>query len=311
MNCIVIGSLGFDYIMDFPGKFSDRIMMDKTHKISLSFLVDKLNKQFGGTAGNIAYSLKLLGIEPFILSSAGHDFGPYNEFLKNNLMETKYIKQVSDVVTGSYFVVTDQEDNQIGSFYGGATKYAHELDIPENLSQFVIVSSTTAEAMKMAVDQCIERKIKFMYDPAFQIGGLPVEDLKHGIENCQIFIGNDYEIALVEKKLNIEHEALIKMMPILITTLGASGSVIENKEQRIEIKPAKADLVLDPTGAGDAFRGGFMAGYLRGYDLQTCGQMGSIAAVYTVEKYGTMTHKFTKDEFISRYKQNYLAILNL
>ncbi len=311
MNCIVIGSLGFDYIMDFPGKFSDRIMMDKTHKISLSFLVDKLNKQFGGTAGNIAYSLKLLGVDPFILSSAGNDFGPYEEFLKKNLMETKYIKQVTDVVTGSYFVVTDQEDNQIGSFYGGAIKYAHELDIPDNLSDFVIISSTTPEAMNKAVNQCIQRKIKFMYDPAFQIGGLSIDDLKAGIAGCQIFIGNDYEIALVEKKFNIDHRTLVGMVQILITTLGASGSIIETKDEKIDIKPAKATEVLDPTGAGDAFRGGFMAGYLRGYDLKTCGQMGSIAAVYTVERYGTMTHKITQDEFLSRYKQNYSVALNL
>ncbi len=311
MNCIVIGSLGFDYIMDFPGKFSDRIMMDKTHKISLSFLVDKLNKQFGGTAGNIAYTLKLLGVEPYILSAAGNDFEPYERFLIENKMETKYIKQVVDVVTGSYFVVTDQEDNQIGSFYGGALKYAHELDVPENISEFVIISSTTPEAMRKAVDQCIKRKIKYMYDPAFQIGGLPIEDLRAGIDGCQIFIGNDYEIALVEKKFNIDHQALVSMGPILITTLGASGSTIETKDEKIEIKPALATEVLDPTGAGDAFRGGFMAGYLRGYDLKTCGQMGSIAAVYTVEKYGTITHKFTQDEFLSKYKQNYSVALNL
>lgn len=311
MNCIVIGSLGFDYIMDFPGKFSDRIMMDKTHKISLSFLVDKLNKQFGGTAGNIAYSLKLLGVDPFILSAAGNDFSPYEEFLKTNLMETKYIKQLSDVVTGSYFVVTDQEDNQIGSFYSGATKYAHDLDIPDKLSEFVIISSTTPEAMRKAVKQCLETKTKYLYDPAFQIGSLSEEDLKTGIVGCQIFIGNDYEIALVEKKFNIDHQSLVSMVPILITTLGAGGSTIETREEKIEIKPALATEVLDPTGAGDAFRGGFMAGYLRGYDLKTCGQIGSITAVYTVERYGTMTHKFTQNEFLSRYKQNYSESLNL
>jgi len=139
MNCIVVGSLGFDYIMDFPGKFSDRIMADKTHKISLSFLVDKLNKQFGGTAGNIAYNLKLLGIDPFILSAAGNDFSQYDDFLKENLIETKYIKRVTDEITGSYFVVTDMEDNQIGSFYVGATKHAQDLDIPKKLSEFAII----------------------------------------------------------------------------------------------------------------------------------------------------------------------------
>jgi adenosine kinase len=286
-------------------------MADKTHKISLSFLVDKLNKQFGGTAGNIAYNLKLLGIDPFILSAAGNDFSQYDDFLKENLIETKYIKRVTDEITGSYFVVTDMEDNQIGSFYVGATKHAQDLDIPKKLSEFAIISATTPDAMRKAVAQSIDQHIKFMYDPAFQIGSLSREDLKAGIDACQIFIGNDYEIALVERKFNIDHQELVNMVPILITTLGASGSIVEAENKKIEIKPAMVSEVLDPTGAGDAFRGGFMAGYFRGFDLRTCGQMGSVSAAYTVEKYGTMTHDYAPNEFLTRYNQNYSNNLNL
>lgn len=311
MDAIVIGTLGFDYIMDFPGKFSDRIMPDKTHKISLSFLVDKLNKQFGGTAGNIAYSLKLLGIEPFILSVAGNDFTEYKRFFINKKIPTKYIKEYRDVTTGSYFVVTDQDDNQIGSFYSGATKYAQNLSVPVGISDFVIISATAPEAMKKAVLECKQNKQKYLYDPAFQVGSLSEKELLEGISDAEIFIGNDYEITLVEKKLGVSHADLRKMVPVLITTLGGNGSLIETKKNKIEIKPAIPSEVLDPTGAGDAFRGGFVAGYLRGFDLKTCGQMGSVASVYTVEKYGTITHSYTKQGFISRYFENFAQRLVL
>ena len=144
-----------------------------------------------------------------------------------------------------------------------------------------------------------------MYDPAFQIGNFTPEELIEGISNAQILIGNDYEIALIEDKLKISHEELIVMVPILITTLGSKGSIIEARNDAMHIKPAKPKNTSDPTGAGDAFRAGFVAGYLKGFDLLVCGQMGSVAAVYTVEKYGTQTHEFTKKEFTKRYEENF------
>lgn len=151
-----------------------------------------------------------------------------------------------------------------------------------------------------------------MYDPAFQIGNFTGEDLRFAIEGAELLIGNDYEIALIEQKLGITHEELILMGPkAIITTLGSKGSIIETRMEAIHIKPAKPKNVSDPTGAGDAFRGGFLAGYLKGEDLQVAGQMGAVAAVYTVEKYGTVTHHFTKDEFIKRYQENYQTPITL
>ena len=316
MNVIVTGSLGFDYIMDFPGIFSDRIMPDKIHNLSLSFLVDKLNKNFGGTAGNIAYSLKLLGIEPIILSSAGNDFSPYRKFLLNKKISVKQIKIAQDVITGSYFVVTDKEDNQIGSFYIGASKYNKNLKIinlinKKNPINFVVIAPNHPQAMNNYIQECIKLKLSFMFDPAFQIDNFSNIDLLKGISHAQILIANDYEIALILSKLKISHEKLTSLVPILITTLGAKGSIIENNHKKITIKPAKPKNVSDPTGAGDAYRAGFLAGYLRGFDLNICGQMGSIAAVYTVEKYGTITHDFSIREFVKRYKTNYKEQLNL
>lgn len=326
MQILVTGSLGYDYIMDFPGRFADRIMPEKIHKISLSFLVDKLTKNFGGTAGNIAYSLKLLGLDPLIVSPAGKDFDPYAVFLKKHNIDIKGIKIFLKEMTGSYFVVTDREDNQIGSFYSGATKFAKELHIfrqGDDSRTFAVLAPTEPEAMKKYVRECRENNIPYLYDPAFQIDSFTRGELRQGIEGSEIFIGNDYEISLVEQKLGIHHENLRNMVPILVTTLGSKGSVIETGKEKIIVKPAKPKKVVDPTGAGDAYRAGFLSGYVRFVssrlslkaasrlslvkteELTICGQMGSVAAVYTVETYGTVTHHYTYDQFKKRYNENY------
>lgn len=330
MRILVTGTLGYDYIMDFSGKFADRIMPDKIHQLSLSFLVDKLNKQFGGTAGNIAYSLKLLALNPIIVSAAGNDFAPYREFLEKHELDLTGITIHDDVVTGSYFVVTDKSDNQIGAFYSGATRYAKDLSIidakgkgltllplrgtygkvrPYKNSVFVVISPTDPEAMIKYVSECHTLNFPYLYDPAFQIGSLSAADLKEGISGAAIFIGNDYEIALVEEKLEISHEELLQLCPLIITTLGSKGSIIETTKEAIHIKPAKPKKVIDPTGAGDAYRSGFLAGYLRQLPLPVCGQMASVAAVYTVEKYGTQTHEYTLTEFKMRFFDNYSSNL--
>lgn len=304
MNVIVTGSLGYDYIMDFPGRFADRIMPDKIHKLSLSFLVDKLTKQFGGVAGNIAYTLKLLGADPLIVACAGNDFTPYRKHLMKHQIRTSQIKEYKDESCSLYSVVTDQDDNQIGSYFVGVMKHAKDLRLPKN-TNFVIIAPTDPTAMKKYVKECRLLKLPYLYDPAFQIATFTADELKEGIEGAALLIGNDYEIALIEERMGISHEELLTMTPVVITTIGAKGSIIETRKEAIHVKPAKPKNTSDPTGAGDAFRAGFLAGYLRKLDLATCGQMGSVAAVYTVEKYGTQTHTFTKKEFCKRYEENF------
>ena len=310
MQVIVTGSLGYDYIMDFPGRFADRIMPDKIHKISLGFLVDKLTKQFGGTGANIAYTLKLLGLEPLLLACAGNDYAPYRKHFKNHGIATRGISIHPDESTSIYFVTTDQDDNQIGSFYVGAMKYAKDLRLPDN-TNFVIIAPTDPIAMNKYVKECQSRKLPYLYDPAFQIATFSAKELKEGIEGAAILIGNDYEIALTEDRIGISHEELLIMTPVVITTLGGKGSIIETRKESIHIKHAKPKNTSDPTGAGDAYRAGFLAGYLRKFDLTTCGQMGSVAAVYTVEKYGTQTHTFTQKEFCKRYEENFGSPITL
>ena len=315
MQVIVTGSLGYDYIMDFPGRFADRIIPEKIHNLSLSFLVDTLTKQFGGVAGNIAYTLKLLGTEPVILACAGNDFTPYKNHLVRNDISTKYIKEYKDQSCSLYSVVTDQDDNQIGSFYVGAMKYAKNLTLlsfpRRRESSFVVIAPTDPKAMIKYVKECRSANLPYLYDPAFQIATFSPDELKEGITSATLLIGNDYEISLIEERIGISHDELLAMTPIVITTLGAKGSVIETRKDAIHIKPTKPKNTSDPTGAGDAFRAGFLAGYLRKLDLLICGQMGSVAAVYTVEKYGTQTHTFTKKEFCKRYEENFESSISL
>jgi adenosine kinase len=313
MNIVVTGTLGFDYIMDFSGRFAERIMPDKIHKISLSFLVEKLNKQFGGTAGNIAYTLKLLGLNPLIASAAGNDFAPYEAFLKKNKISTEGILKIKDESTGAYFVVTDRDDNQIGSFYLGATKYAKDVPLNDYIGykSFVVIAPTDPVAMMSYVKTCIDVGVPYMFDPAFQIAQFSKKDLRLGIEHAAVFIANDYEVSLVEESLEISHEDLRVMVPVVVTTIGSRGSIIETRSDSMHVKPAKLKRLVDPTGAGDAYRSGFLSGFLRKLPLEICGQMGSVAAAYTVEKYGTITHSFTQKEFINRYEDNYHSHIEL
>ena len=308
MRVLVTGSLGYDYIMDFSGRFGDRIDPDNVHKISLSFLVDSLNKQFGGTAGNIAYSLNLLGDNALIQSCGGNDFGPYKTFLKEQGLSTKYIREIDSVTTGTYFVVTDKDDNQIGSFYKGALSFNHKLrllDVSEKFD-FIVIAPNDLGATKQYVKDAITSKARYMYDPAFQIGDFTPEELRSGIAGCEVLIGNDYEIDLIQSKLGISHEELLVMGPkVVITTLGSKGSILETRNDAVHVGVAKPKKISDPTGAGDAYRSGFISGYLRGWDLKICGQMGAVAAAYTVEKYGTVTHAYTKSQFEKRYKENF------
>lgn len=313
MNVVVIGSLGYDYIMDFPGLFRDRIMPDKIHNISLSFLVDRLSKNYGGTAGNIAYTLKLLGIEPYIHSAVGSDFGPYLRYLQQLKIKTNYIYECKNELTGAYFGITDKNDNQIGSYYQGALIHHPEQSLAEVIEpvSFVIISPTHPHAITKFVRECQKKNLPYLYDPAFQIDHFSQTELFEALSHATIFIGNDYEIALVEKKLKLTHEKIIGLVPIVVTTMGSKGSLIETKNKKLEIRAAKAENSSDPTGAGDAYRAGFVSGFLRGFDLNVCGRMASVAAVYTVEKYGTQTHTFNKKEFCDRYFANYHQNLNL
>lgn len=300
---VVTGSLAFDYIMNFPGVFADNIDASKLHVLSVSFLAETLKKERGGTAGGIAYNLALLDSSPLLLATAGDDFDAYANFLKNAGVDLGHLKIMHQEATSMAMILTDQKNNQITAFHPGAMNGADSVSLRDVKGDFCVIAPTKPEAMAKYVSECKELKIPYLYDPGMQLPRLSDEDLIAGIEEAEILIANDYEMGIIDKRLKIND--LRFKNKIRITTLGAEGSIIESEDKKIEVKSAKVEKVLDPTGAGDAYRAGFLAGYLRGLDLKTCGQMGSIASCYVVEKYGTTNHGFTIDEFCERYRQNF------
>lgn len=305
---LVLGSVAYDQVLNYSGRFADHIMPDKIHQLNLSLLVNEVRQNFGGTAANTAYSLSLLGQKSAVLATAGKDFGKYKKFLKNSGIETKYIKVFKHLFTSKYMAIVDKSDNQIGGFYLGAMKKADQLSLKNVLPKpkLVVVGPSTPLAMNKICKQCQDLKIPYMYDPGVQIPEISKKQLVDNISNAEVLIGNDYEISHLTKKTGLKKQSILKKVKVLVTTLAQKGSIIEAKNKKIKIKPAKPKNSCDPVGAGDAYRSGFLAGYVNGFDLKTCGQMGSLAAVYTVEKYGTTTHKYGLDEFEKRYYENYV-----
>lgn len=310
---LVTGSLGFDHIMDFPGTFEEHILPEKLKTLSVSFLVHTLNKNFGGNAGNIAYNLTLLGNDPIILSSAGKDFAPYKKwFLKNNIT-TAFINEVRSKYTGNFFVITDKNDCQIAGFYPGAMAQDLKLSIKkiQPKPEFAVISPTMPQAMTRFIRECKNLGISYLFNPAQQLVRLNKEQLMTGVDGAEILMINDYELEVLFRKTGLDRPRLKKMVKVIITTLGNKGSIIETVAGSTKVKAAKPSKVVDPTGAGDAYVAGFLTGYLKGYDLKVCGQMGGTAAVYAIEVYGTQNHKFTKSSFVKRYRQNFKDKLKL
>lgn len=311
-HILVTGSLAFDLIMDFPGKFADHIDPSKIHLLNLSFLVNKLKKEQGGTAGNIAYTLALLKTKVAILGSVGEDFGKYGQFLNQAGVDTSQVKIIKDESTSQAFMITDQNDNQLSAFYPGAMSSNTTLKITTlPKPNLVVISPNHPQAMVNFAQECQKLKVPYLFDPGMQLPALADQQLFAGIKKAEILIGNDYETGLLKSRLKMSTAELLKFVKVTITTLGNRGSVIETNEQKINIKPGLPREVADPTGAGDAYRAGFIAGYLRGFALETCGRMGSIASCYAIEKYGTTNHTFSTAQFCHRFFKNFKTKLEL
>ncbi len=308
---VVTGTLAYDYIMDFPESFSDHILPDQIHKINLSFIVDKFAKRRGGTAGNTSYSLALLKTPHGLISYAGKDFREYREVFEKLGVSLSAVKIDKNAYTSTGFAMTDKADNQIWGYFYGAGDKIPELVLPKNLGKedLVLIGPSGARGSMNFVNQCIERDIPYMFDPGFILTQVTDRDLVLGVKHAKYIIGNDYEIELIKKRLNKWEKLFAEK--VIITTLGAEGTCIEEYGKKITIKPAKVKKALDPTGAGDAWRGGFLAGLKRKYDLKMCGQMGSVAAAYAVEVYGTQEYSYSLKDFQNRYRQSFGTLLEL
>lgn len=309
-NCrvLVTGSLAFDFILSFPGKFQDHILADKLHMINLSFLVDKVTKQRGGVAGNIAYTMSLLGETSRILAAAGHDFADYSKFLTEAGVIVEDIKLVPDEMTATCFITTDRKHNQITGFYTGAMSRASELSVKDSLKggQFVCVSPDDPEAMKRHCKEAKEAGATLIYDPSFQVIAMDGEFLWEGAKGAKALILNDYEFSVFCDKTGKSIEELHDEIEVLVVTLGEEGSrIMARGQDEVLVKAVKTDAAVDPTGCGDAYRGGFITGLVNGCSLEECGQMGSVASVFVVEQYGTQKHGYSRAEFAERYQANY------
>jgi adenosine kinase len=308
VSVIVTGSLAYDHIMRFPGYFKDHILPDKIHQINLSFLVSSLEKQRGGTGGNIAYTAALLGLTPRLLVAAGNDSGAYLDELAALGVDTSVALRIADDVSPSGFITTDNADNQITGFYPGAMNRAGERSLREVVKpddEMAIISADSLAAMRRYPAECRELGIPYIYDLGMGLPILSDDDLREGLTGAHVLIGNDYEIALIEQKTGFDRAALRERVKIIITTLGEHGAEIDTAGEVIRIPVAPAREVVDPTGAGDAFRGGLLLGLTRGFSLPIAGRLAAQAATYAVEGLGTQVHRYTHAEFAARFNETY------
>ena len=304
MNIIVSGSLAYDRIMDFPGYFSEHILPEKIHVLNVCFQVDGVKEKFGGTAGNIAYALSLLGEKPAISASIGHDYHKYLDWLTKNGISTEYIRIVEDEFTAGAYITTDRADNQITGFNPGAMKYSSSLDFDklDRSNTLLIISPGNLEDMVNYPRESKVRGIDYIFDPGQSLPMLNAKDLVQAIEGCRILISNDYELDLIMSKTGLNKEALLSRAGTIIVTLGALGSKVFTPDCEITVPVVRPKTVEDPTGAGDSYRAGLIAGLIAGRDIEQCARMGSVCASFAVECHGTQEHKFTIEEFHERLK---------
>ncbi len=306
---LVSGSLAYDRIMDFPGRFRDHILPEKIHVLSVSFLVNTLRENFGGTAGNIAYNLCLLGFKPTVISYAGRDFDRYRAWLDSKGVDLTRVKIDDADVTASAYIFTDQDNNQISGFHPGAMRQATEFKgetlTADNNETIGIITAGNVADMANYASEFQRLGIPYVFDPAQQIPALTAEQLSHGINGARVFIGNDYEIDLVLKKTGLSKSAVLAKVEMIVTTLGEKGSLIETKGQRIDIPAVKPTMVKDPTGAGDAYRAGLIMGLLAKHPLEVTGRLAALSAVYPIEQYGTQNHSYPFEEFTHRYQKSF------
>lgn len=308
MQIFVSGSLAYDRIMSFPGRFSDHILPDKIHILNVCFMVDGLDERFGGTAGNIAYSLNLLDEKPIILACAGRDFDSYEKWLRRQGLSLKGIRYVDTEHTAGAYITTDKSDNQITGFNPGAMKHPSRFDfsrVPPD-DALAVVAPGNLQDMQDYPREYRQLKIPYIFDPGQSLPAFNGEQLKDMITGSRMLISNDYELEMIMKATGEDHGQLLERTEAIITTLGEKGSlVIERDGRTTKIPAAKVSRCVDPTGAGDAYRAGLVKGLAMGWELPGAALVASTCASYAVEYLGTQEHSFSLDEFWARFEENY------
>jgi adenosine kinase len=307
MKIVISGSLAYDRIMDFPGNFSDHILPEKIHVLNVCFQVNGMKEKFGGTAGNIAYALRLMGERPFISATIGHDYHRYFDWLEKNGISSEMIQIVKDEFTASAYITTDQSDNQITGFNPGAMRHSSRLDFDllDPKETLVIVSPGNLEDMVNYPRLCRERGIEYLFDPGQSLPMLGGKELVGAIEGCRILICNDYELDLILSKTGLNRRGVLGLARTLIVTLGELGSRVFTQLEEWSIPVVPPRTVEDPTGAGDSYRGGLISGLVRGMAIEYCARLGSVCASFAVECYGTQDYGFSLEEFKERFTRCY------
>ncbi len=305
---VLSGSIAFDRIMVFPGTFAEVIQPEKLHVLSLSVLLDDLKETRGGVAANIAYNLALLGDAPVLYGSVGENARSYMKDLGERGVDVSKL-HYSDKPTATFTVMTDRDDCQIGGFYPGAMFDASSLTLEPFKDQDVLVVVSPHDLAQSAtqVSQAKTFGLRLLYDVGQQAAILSADDLQAGIEAAEVVIANDYEWGLIEKKSGWSRQQIVEKVRVAIVTLGAEGSLVyvDGQESQVGAVSLTKDQVQDPTGAGDAFRAGFLHGYIRDWEVTKCVQLASVVASYAIQKKGTQEHEFEVDQVEKLVKKTY------
>ena len=308
MRILLTGSIAYDYLMTFPGYFKDNLLPEKLASVSLSFLVDSMTRVRGGIAPNIAYTLALLGGEPAVMATVGEDFdSEYRPWLESHGVDTSSIKVIPGVYTASFFATTDRANAQIASFYPGAMGHADSqslADLPER-PDLVVVSPNSPEAMRKFAREAKAMGVRYVYDPSQQLARVSAEEVCEGVDCAWLLIVNDYEYGLIERLTGWNEAEVLRHVGILVITRGADGSSLYANGQRIDVPVVPPERILDPTGVGDAFRGGLLRGIKAGWPWKLCGQVGALAATYCLEQRGPQSHTYTPAEFVARFRKHF------
>lgn len=305
MTALICGSLAFDTIMVFPGHFKNEILPDKVHMLNVSFTVPEMRREFGGCAGNIAYSLKLLGGLGVPMGTVGRDFRPYAEWLEKHDIDTSLVRVMEDMYTAQAYITTDLDDNQITAFHPGAMGVSHRQVVPEEGFSLGAVSPDGRDGMIAHARQFTERGIPFLFDPG---QGMPLfngEELRAFVDAANWVAVNEYEAEMLSKRTGWSLEQIRGRVEALIVTRGAAGSAIHTEERRWDVPCATPHALSDPTGCGDAYRAGLLFGLMNGFDWETTGRVASLMGALKIERPGTQNHYFTPDEFRERFREEF------
>jgi len=307
MRIVITGSIAYDYIMSFPGQFKDHILPAKLDSLALSFLVDSMTKHRGGVAPNIGYTLALLGEHPVLLATAGHDFADYRSWLESVGVDTRPVKIIPDVFTASFFAGKDRVNGLIALFYPGAMGYASEVSFSDlsYCPDFAMISPDDPAAMNKHMRECLQLGIPYAYDVSFQLARLSADEIMEGVLGCRMLVVNDYEMGMITDKTGVLETDPRLADKIVAVTRGENGASIYTDGRVYQIPVVPPRQILDPTGAGDAFRGGLLCGMAAGWDWSIAGRMGALAATYCLEVLGPQTFSYTRAEFVARYREHF------